>query len=509
MITNLLSASDFFKKILAGLLWVYEKLFGFYNSILKLLKQPELPWTDAGRKVFTLILEIAGAVIVALIIILIVIKICKKKKVKFYDGKKLIKKVKVKRKKQIPFPELPEKEGKVFIGWFKDKKFKKPYTSKVLLKNKKLKLYARYIVKADKEEPVVNPPKVNPMVPPMAKRPMPLKPGVPPMAQKPVEPQVTAPVKEEEPIEAKDNLERLTSTQLYDQEGLDKFDVLGDEKVYGEPMSETAIMEEKIALKESEVKIDEYYDNIRYEMLTYERALPFKHLGVIRKQVIAEMFERDNKIYLYLAVDPNLMKEKGYDVDGHDELEFSIVPCLKVVADKNDYEEAIKLINEAMVLNNFIKSEVVFAQKIKSDEVTRKNGFAFYVKNDNVVTSAKHYYNYMRALVLSYKVAVNRKYPASLDNKMILKIFKKEERIFLYLALDADSEGLEFVGYDKNFIDTPAMFEIKTAEDCAKANTLIDKLMYRFGMEKCPEQVDVSLDDNVESNCGFGYRIRR
>lgn len=515
MITNLLAEAGFFDTVLAyivvGLLWVYDSLFYFYNLILGLFNVPLLDYDKTeDLQAFTTILIIAGAVIVGLIILAIIVKICKKKKVKFYDGNNKIAKVKVKSKKEISFPEAPEKEGKVFIGWFKDKNFKKPYTSKVLLKNKNLKLYARYIVKAEKDEPIKE--NSNPIVPPIAKpvppigaRPMPVKPTIQPI--KPMsatQPQASAIVKEE-----KDDIANVTSTQLYEKEGLAKFDVLGDEKVLGEPLSENAIVEERIALKKEEVKLDEFYDNIRYEMLTYERALPFKNLGVIRKQVIAEMFERDNKIYLYLAVDPALMKEKGYNVIGHDELEFSIVPCLKEIATKQDYEEALKLINEAMVLNNFIKSEVVFAQKIKSDEVTRKNGFAFYVKNDNVVTSANHYYNFMRAIVLSYKVSVNRKYPASLDNKMILKIFKKEERIFIYLALDADAEGLEFVGYDKNFVDTSAMFEIKTAEDCVKANALIDKLMYRFGMEKCPEQVDVSLDEVVDTNCGFGYRIRR
>ncbi len=503
MITNLLAFTDVLNTVLAaivvGLLWAYVKLFELYNLILGLLGKPTLSIdTPADVEAFTKILTIAGIALGAIILLSIIVRICKKKKVKFYVGKKKIAKVKVRRKKAIPFPEAPEKEGMAFVGWFKDKKFKKPYLSKVLLKNKKLKLYARYIVKAEEPE-VVEPLTTAPVVEEQNT-------VVPPMSVNALEPQVVAPISGDE---EKGDLERITSTQLYDQEGLDKFDVLGDEKVYGEPMSENAIMEEKIALEKKEVKLDEYYDNIRYEMLTYERALPFKEIGVTRKQIIAEMFERDEKIYLYLAVDPELMKEKGYDVESHKDLEFSIVPCLKEITCKQDYDEAIKLINETMLLNNFIKSEVVFAQKIKSDQVARKNGFAFYVKNDNVVTSAKHYYNLMRALVLSYKVAVNRKYPDSLDNKMILKIFKKEERIFLYLALDADAEGLEFVGYDKNFVDTPAMFEIKTAEDITKATTLLDKLMYRFGMEKCPEQVDVSIDEAVEENCGFGYRIRR
>ena len=269
------------------------------------------------------------------------------------------------------------------------------------------------------------------------------------------------------------------------------------------------VIEEKIEFKETHLDIGDIYDSIRYEMLSYERAQPFKQLGVVRKQVVAEMFEKDGKINLYFAVDPILMKEKGYNVEVYSEPEFQIVPCKKVVESYADYDEVVNLIKEAMLLNNFVKSDVVMAQKVKSDESIRKSGFAFYVKNDIIATSASEYYILLRAVVLSYKLSALRKYPESLDNKMILKIFKKDERVFLYLSLNADAEGLEFVGYDKNFQDTPAMFEVKTADDCVKAQSLIDKLMYRYGMEKYPEQAEISLSDEIETNCGFGYRIRR
>ena len=162
-----------------------------------------------------------------------------------------------------------------------------------------------------------------------------------------------------------------------------------------------------------------------------------------------------------------------------------------------------------MIINNFVKSNVVIANKTKSDENVRRSGFAFFVKNDIVVTTASEYYILLRSIVLSYKLSALRKYPEGLDNKMILKIFKKDERIFLYLALNAEKEGLEFVGYDKNFADTPAMFEIKSADDCNKAQSLIDKLMFYYGMEKYPDQAEISLNETLQTNCGFGYRIRR
>ncbi len=257
------------------------------------------------------------------------------------------------------------------------------------------------------------------------------------------------------------------------------------------------------------VDIGELYDMIRYEMLSYERATPFKKLGISRKHIVAEMFEKNGKINLYFAVDPNLMREKGYSVLDYSEPEFKVVPCKKVVDSFKDYDEVVSIIKETMLLNNFVKSNVVMATKAKSDESVRKSGFAFFVRNDKIATSAAEYYILLRSIVLSYKMSAIRKAQDAGDNNMILKIFKKGEKIFLYLALNAEMEGLEFVGYDKNFLDTPAMLEINTAEDCIKAQALIDKLMYRYGMEKYPDQTEIDLEEELEANCGFGYKIRR
>ncbi len=312
-----------------------------------------------------------------------------------------------------------------------------------------------------------------------------------------------------------DWLEKRHDLRLYAKYDKDAVSVIENGSLEGycllseEAMADSQIVEDKIGRDTASLSIGDLYDLIRYEMLSYERANPFKNLGVVRKQVVAEMFEKDEKIHLYFAVDPDLMKEKGYNVERYQDAEFQIVPCKKIVETYEDYEEAIKLIKEAMLLNNFVKSDIVMANKTKSDEHVRKSGFAFYVKNEVVATTASEYYILLRAVVLSYKLSALRKYPESLDNKMILKIFKKEQRIFLYLALNADREGLEFVGYDKNFADTPAMFEIKSCDDCIKAQTLIDKLMYYYGMEKHPDQAEISLNETLETNCGFGYRIRR
>ena len=250
-----------------------------------------------------------------------------------------------------------------------------------------------------------------------------------------------------------------------------------------------------------------FYDEIRYAMLGYERAIQFKKLGVTRKQIIAEMFEKDDIVNLYLKVDPTLMQEKGYKVEKYQDPQFAIVPCKMAITSQEGLDEALKVIKEAMTINNLIKSEVLFMQKPVSTEQSRKSGFAFFVKNETVATTADDYYRLLRAIVLSYEKSSTLN-GATADNKMILKIYKKAETVYVYLALDPREDGLEDVSYDRNFIDTPAMFVVNTAEDCSKANEYIDKLMYRYGMERKPEKAEISLEDPIDVNCGFGYRIR-
>lgn len=250
------------------------------------------------------------------------------------------------------------------------------------------------------------------------------------------------------------------------------------------------------------------YDELRYVMLGFERAFQFKKLGVTRKQIIAEMFEKNGVVNLYLKLDPEFMREKGYNVQTYEDPQFEIVPCKVEVKTKQDFDQAVKLIKETMTVNNLIESGIAFTQKQKSTEAVRKSGFAFFVKNDTVATTAEDYYRYLRAIVVSYKPSKFRKVPDGALNKLILKIYKKAETLFVYLALDPNENGLEDVSFDRSFLDTPAMLEVRSYEDLIRANELIDKLMYRFGMDRNPEKAEISLTDPLDTNCGFGWRVK-
>lgn len=270
----------------------------------------------------------------------------------------------------------------------------------------------------------------------------------------------------------------------------------------------TNIVEEKLEIARPTLTLSEIYDEIRFELLSYERANTFNKLGTARKKFIAEMFEKNGVVYLYLAVDADVMLEKGYNIEKHSDPEFKIVPTKKVITGAKDYQEVMALVKETMDFNNLVKSDIIMATKTVSDETSRKKGFAFFVKNEAVATTADEYYKLLRANVLSYSVDKTKPFNEAYSGKMILKIFKKSEKIFVYLTLDAATENLEFVGYDKNFVDTPAMFEVATLDDLSKAYALIDKVMFRFGMKKHPENAELVLDETLKENCGFGYRIR-
>ncbi|MBO5851094.1 MAG: InlB B-repeat-containing protein [Clostridia bacterium] len=480
------------EKIKEFLIICYNFIRGLYNQLKDALAK-----VDVFNKIYAYLdgiwplhgkfrLDFAITIAVALFIVLIIVLICsiisyaKKRKVRFYVDGNLYAVTKTKLRKTIILPDDPEKEGFEFAGWYVDKKFKKQPKSK--LRKKRLKLYAKFVEVNDEQVADVN---NN-------------------AQEAEADVLVTSTPTTYSQVENK-VVETEVNSADYTSKGYGQ--VKDDSEKEFKEANNSGVIEEVIDVNQID-SIGALYDDIRLEILSYERAASFKKIGVVRKHIIVEMFEKDEQIYLYLAASPQLMAQKGYNVETYTQQEFAIVPCKKVVTSVAEAEEAKRLIREVMTLNHFVKSEIVFAKKTVSDEQTRKKGLVFYVKNDIVVTTSTDYYKILRAIVLSYSASKSRKLSVDADNKRILKIFKKEEKLFMYLALDADKEGLEFVGYDKNFIDTPAMFEIKTAEDCLKANELIDKLMFVYGMDKNPEQAEISLDESVEANCGFGYRIR-
>ena len=448
--------TNFFKQAIA---WLEVNVYNPASQI----------WTDLfhGKAPFDFKWVAIGLGALILLLLLIAIFSPKKVKIIFNITKNKQVKIKCKYKKTIKYPKIKAPEGKRFEGWYKDKAFTELYDSYMLDTKKTLNLYAKFV---SVNEEVANTVVTNAVEAP-----------VEPIVNEPVANNVVSP-NQPEPVV--------------------------DPVAAAIPAANNGVVEESINEIPSILSAGEIYDNIRYTLLSYERTKAFSKVGVVRKQFIAEMFEKNGKIYLYLAIDPDAMLAKGYNVEKFSEREFSVVPCKKVILNSKDYQEALDLIEETMLFNNLVKSETAYVKKVVSDEQARRSGFAFFIKNEYVATTADDYYKLLRASTNCYTVSPKAKNLGEASNKMILKMFKKEDEVYLYLALDADKEGLDFVGYDRNFVDTPAMFVIKTADDFNKANVLIDKLMTAFEMEKHPEKAELSLEEPVQKNCGYGYRIR-
>ncbi len=443
--------------------WAENSIIG--QSIIAVL-QPVYAWFEKiwlTTKITFIDAKLAFFIVfnlLVLIVLSILLRLLfgrKKKKITFIVDGEVYAKRKAKYKKKIKFPIKPFKQGSEFIGWFTDRGGVNQYVSTKMTSKKPLTLYACF--DDDVASAVVEDGKTK--------------------------------------VEGQDTTETTPVAQTVEDNQTVSQQVQGSD---AQPQGESDHIIDR--------SIGDLYDDLRVEMLSYSRAKAFNDFGLYRKQIIAEMFEKDGVINLYLAIDPALMLEKNFNVEKYTDAQFSIVPCRKIIKSQKDYDEAVALIKETMTLNNLVKTDLITVTRTVSDSRARRSGFAFFVKNDQVATTAVDYYKILRQNVLCYSASTTKEVSRNNDNKMILKIFKKDEEIFVYLALNAEKEGLEFVGYDKNFVDTPAMLKVNTFEDVVTAYYLIDKLMYRYGMEKFPENGEPIGTEQVEKNCGFGYRIR-
>lgn len=239
---------------------------------------------------------VIGIGVIVLLILLILIFKPKKRKIYFYTDGTTCKIVKCKYNKPIKYPAVKVPQGQQLEGWYTDQSLTEKYESTVLDTKKKLRLYAKFIM-AENEADLQ---------------------------------QTQAPTQSE--IASSTGLENQNTQNV-----AEKTETYIEPLIPSvEPSVDTGVVEETInTIPLVSMTIGEIYDEIRYALLGYERAKAFTKIGVIRKQFIAEMFEKDGKINLYLAIDPEVMQEKGYKVEKFTEREFSVVPCKKVISLKN------------------------------------------------------------------------------------------------------------------------------------------------------------------------------
>lgn len=109
------------------------------------------------------------------------------------------------------------------------------------------------------------------------------------------------------------------------------------------------------------------------------------------------------------------------------------------------------------------------------------------------------YFKKIRNSVCGY--ALYEKNDKAEDGKMLIKLYKKEEAVYCYMALDPDAYGLETANL--GFGDTPALLKIANDTDLEKALSLVEVIMLDHGFEKSDEPVE----EKPYEGKGFGYRI--
>ena len=88
------------------------------------------------------------------------------------------------------------------------------------------------------------------------------------------------------------------------------------------------------------------------------------------------------------------------------------------------------------------------------------------------------------------------------DGKMLVKLYKREDAVYCYLALEAAAYELEAVE-GEGFADTPALSKVNCDEELARVLELVDVMMREHGLEKVEEEVE----DKPYEGKSFGYRI--
>lgn len=252
-----------------------------------------------------------------------------------------------------------------------------------------------------------------------------------------------------------------------------------------------------------------FYDGLRTLMASYEKRSFKPTLGLVEKDLIANMFGKENYIVLYLDVKP----EKAAEVIGetaplaHKDKKFASLPTKYIISDARTYADALKLTEYAMRSKGLqIKDEL--PETVTSTVEERNNGFAYFVRNERVAATTADYFELLRLEVKSFVMeSDNGKFKPG-DRFTFARMYYDAKSVDLYLPTVKGIKELEKGSRSPRFGDTPVHIVICDGSDLEKAFALVERAMVDYGFTKHPENCN-DLEDLVlaETN-GFAYTIR-
>ena len=253
-------------------------------------------------------------------------------------------------------------------------------------------------------------------------------------------------------------------------------------------------------------RINSYYESLRHALashacLTQDVAIPEG-----QTKIFAVLTKEDRSLRLYLALDPATLVAEGFEVKSvADNPECAQTPALFVINTRSDFAVAQKLVARLITACSLKEIE---------DQSTAAEGEVKYVLE---VGAPKHeeqpaeqaevtdeqlnaYFAKIRQAASGYALyEANEK---AEDGKMLVKLYKREDAVYCYLALEAAAYELEAVE-GEGFADTPALSKVNCDEELARVLELVDVMMREHGLEKVEEEVEAKPYEGKS----FGYRI--
>lgn len=255
-------------------------------------------------------------------------------------------------------------------------------------------------------------------------------------------------------------------------------------------------------------QLNEYYDNIRHLLTSYEKRSFKPTLGVEEKELLANMFGEERNIVLYLALKPERAKSiAGALKLDHSDKQFANLPTKIVIASEETYQTAVKLAKKTL-LDKGLQLKDEQPEKIVSTPEERAAGFAYFVKNERVVNRPEDYFEMLRIYLKSYVLEKDNGMFKSGDKFTFARIYKTAKEVNLYLPDVKDVKELEKGTRDQRFEDTPVRFIVCDNTDLQLAIELIDKCMVAYGFVKCPENSNDLTDVDLPDTNGFAYTVK-
>lgn len=252
-----------------------------------------------------------------------------------------------------------------------------------------------------------------------------------------------------------------------------------------------------------------FYDGLRTFMVSYEKCSFKPTLGMMEKELIANMFGEENYVVLYLALKANKAKELpgGESASSHKDKKFAALPTKVIISDAKSYADAIKLTEQTMLAKGLQLKEVA-PEKVTSTPEERAAGFAYYIRNERVAASMADYFELLRIGLKSYVLETdNGKFKPG-DRFTFARIYYTAKNVDLYMPVLKGVKELEKGEREPRFSDTPVHIVICDNGDMEKAFDVIEKAMLAYGFTKYPENSN-DLEDVVLSDTdGFAYTIR-